>query len=116
MSEYSTNERQCCGHELNTNYNCVENHCSFTLWNASNALSCLNICGKYSEDNDNVSCGTIQCCSIINYLLFPCMLFGDIITCPCRSFLYCEKCVECGNSNSNDTTGNAKDVITTQPI
>lgn len=115
MSEYSTSERQCCGTELNKDYNCIENLCSFTLWNASNACSCLNLCTKYKEEKNKIQCGTSDCPNIINYVLSPCILFGDIISCPLKSFLYCEKCVNCVDDTSEKNNNQSDEIINKQP-
>lgn len=116
MSEYYNSERQCCCINLNTDYNCVENYCNASLWNAGKACNSLELCSKYSKNSKNFTCGTCECCYFTNWLMCPVVLLGDIIACPCRSFLYCEKCVECGSNTTIDTTENTKDVITTQPI
>jgi hypothetical protein len=113
MSEYSTNKRQCCDIELNTDYNCIENYCNVTLWNASKACYEFNLFSKYNTYK-NFTCGIYECCYFVNWLMCPFALLGDIIVCPCRSFLYCEKYVECGCNNMNKIK-KTKDIITTQP-
>lgn len=106
----------CCGATLNPEYNCVENYCELTL--ATCAQSCLfccnddNCCNKYDYEN-NTSCDK-DICRLICLFKFPFTLIADICMTPCKTFLYCEKCMS-KNKKMGTEPGN-DDFITMQPV
>jgi hypothetical protein len=100
----STQNRQCCSIELEEDYNCIENYFGASLWNYGHACKCYKLGNKYTKNTKNFYCNSIECGGLINYIMSPFALFADIICCPCRTFLYCEKCI-----NTNDVNNDVND-------
>lgn len=84
-------EEVCCGAELQSDYNCAENYCELTLATCSLSWSfCCKGCAKYEYYYP--SCEK-DACRLFCLIKFPFTLIADICVSPCKTFLYCEKCV-----------------------
>lgn len=104
----------CCGTELNPEYNCCENYCELSLETCAQSIifcHCCKCCNKYDYDN-NSSCND-YICRLFCLIKFPFALIGDILCSPCKTFLYCEKCMS-KNKKFGTEPGN-NDFITIQP-
>lgn len=84
-------EEICCGAELHPNYNCAENYCELTLATCAQSCTfCCKGCAKYEYDDP--SCDK-DACRLFCLIKFPFTLIADICIAPCKTFLYCEKCI-----------------------
>jgi hypothetical protein len=96
----TTEERTCCSIKLNNDFNCIENCCEASLINYAKMCYLCNIGQKYitieviKADNRSICNNYCKECSIPFLAMSPLCLLVDILICPCKTVLYCEKCLE----------------------
>lgn len=98
---FITEQPLCCSLTLKDDFNCAENYCEFSLCNWAKMWYLCGCCSKYytvdvNKADKQAKCGFNDCngCFIPELILCPFALVTDILCSPCKTFLYCEKCIE----------------------